>query len=361
MIDTETAVIDDKNAQLQFVLNQFDPEKNEGIWQEGIGKIYFIPRKAAAPTIVTCQVVGIVGTVIPAGSLVQDDSNNLYETMDEFTITSPSPMDLDFRCTVSGPIECPADHIHRIFSQISGWDTVGNEAVGITGNLEETRTAFERRRYDTVAKNAHGTISSLYGSVANLNDVISVAIEENDTSEPQVMRGVTVGPHGFFISVVGASNEDIAWSLYERKDGGCAMYGNTQVTIYVPTRTPTTRQPKMMTFNRPSNIRCQALVTIRIDPRTTAGNIDALIAQRIVDAWNGVGDYPRVEIGESVYASRFYCPLNAIDTPYYLVSVQLRRETAPGSGMFTDWADQFDATLDEYPTIVLADISVVGV
>ena len=116
IIDTETAVIDDKNAQLQFVLNQFDPEKNEGIWQEGIGKIYFITRKPATPTTVVCQVVGIVGTAIPAGALVQDENNVLYKTTAPFIITSPSPMNLTFTCTQGGPIICAANTVNRIFS-----------------------------------------------------------------------------------------------------------------------------------------------------------------------------------------------------------------------------------------------------
>lgn len=358
MIDTETAIVDDKNAQLQYVLNQFDPEKNEGIWQEGIGKIYFITRKSATKTTVVCQVVGIVGTVIPAGSLVQDDTNVLYATTADFTITTPSPMDLVFQCQTPGPVLCPAGSINRIYSQILGWDTVSNAAAGITGTNEETRMGFEKRRYDSVSKNAHGNVDAVRGAVANLDNVISVKIAHNRTGIPRTEDpithepwGVTVNEHSMFISVVGGTDLDVALAIWERIDGGCGQDGNTNVILYIPSPAGLDMLQEAITFNRPQTVEGFVQVTIK-DYTNTPGNIDDLIKQAVVDAWNGVGDALRVEIADTVYGLRFACPLNSLGG-FQLVSIFVSRDTA------TNFGESFSTTYDEFATISLQNVTVI--
>lgn len=358
IIDSETAIIDDKNAQLQFVLNQIDPEKSEGAWQEGVGKIYFITRDAAQPTIVTVQCVGIVGTVIPTGALVQDDSNRLYELIQGFIINTPSPISAEFRCQDPGPIECPADTIHRIVTQIPGWDTVTNTHAGIVGRNEETRASFEHKRYDTVAKNAHGNLSAVWSALANLDGVISVQMVENVLNVDKTIKGVLVHGHSFFISIVGGSPTDIAWTIYERKDGGCGYDGNTEVTILIPTFNAITTQPKVVRFNRPSQIRGAVRINIATNA-DTPGNIDDLMRDAIKRNWNGlVDEFPRVQIGDTVTAARFYPTCLEVEAGVYSL-IRIRVGRADNAGVVTSWGDAIGFSLNEFPSIQDEDIHVV--
>jgi hypothetical protein len=50
LIDSQTAAITEKDTELLYLCDQFDPAKNEGIFQDAIAKIYFLSRKAATPS-----------------------------------------------------------------------------------------------------------------------------------------------------------------------------------------------------------------------------------------------------------------------------------------------------------------------
>lgn len=46
LITSETAIVQDKNSQLLFLSNMFNPETAEGIYQDALAKIYFLTRQA---------------------------------------------------------------------------------------------------------------------------------------------------------------------------------------------------------------------------------------------------------------------------------------------------------------------------
>jgi uncharacterized phage protein gp47/JayE len=62
-----------KDSELVNLFNQFDPRVADGIFQDALGSIYFLQRKTAQSTVVTCQLTGLQGTVVPAGSMIQND------------------------------------------------------------------------------------------------------------------------------------------------------------------------------------------------------------------------------------------------------------------------------------------------
>jgi uncharacterized phage protein gp47/JayE len=330
LIDSITAIIDDKNAQLMFTLNQFDPEKNEGIWQEGIGKIYFITRKQGARTTVPCLITGIVGTTLPAGAKAMDRMGRIYELVDALEITVPSPIEATFAATEPGPVQCPRNTLDRIYKRINGWDTINNPDAGIPGTYPEARIEFERRRELCVAKNAHGNYEALYGAISDIPDVISVGLAENTDDEPRQMRGVTVPAHGFFISVVGGSNQDIAKVIYERKDGGSSLGGNTLEYVDVMQRVPGKIYRAPIRFNRPAMVPYDVRVMVKIYGAHQSTDLQSVLKQRVLDTSNGLYGEGALDIGDSVFASRFICPLNALKGPYRfdIIRVDVRRRAA---------------------------------
>ena len=46
LITSETAIVQDKNSQLLFLANMFNPETAEGIYQDALAKIYFLDPAA---------------------------------------------------------------------------------------------------------------------------------------------------------------------------------------------------------------------------------------------------------------------------------------------------------------------------
>src|ERR1700752_2152357 len=64
LVTSLTTIIADKNAQILELVNQMDPDTNDGAYQDAIARIYFLTRAAGAPTTVACLCVGAFGTVI---------------------------------------------------------------------------------------------------------------------------------------------------------------------------------------------------------------------------------------------------------------------------------------------------------
>lgn len=65
LITSETAIVQDKNSQLLFLANMFNPETATGVYQDALAKIYFLTRQPARSTVVPCVCTGLPGTVIP--------------------------------------------------------------------------------------------------------------------------------------------------------------------------------------------------------------------------------------------------------------------------------------------------------
>lgn len=148
LITSETAIVQDKNSQLLFLSNMFNPETAEGIYQDALAKIYFLTRQAARSTVVPCTCTGLPGTVIPgigseAPALAKDADGNILVCQTGGTIPQSGSIVLEFACQVPGPIEIRKGTVTTIVRTIPGWDTITN-ADGVTGQNVESRA---RRRY----------------------------------------------------------------------------------------------------------------------------------------------------------------------------------------------------------------------
>lgn len=356
ILDSEVAVIQDKNTQLMFVIDQWNPENAEGIYQDNICKIYFISRKAAQPTLVYADCTGLAMVKIPAGSLVEDTSGIRYQSYEDVIIPAGGVAErTKFTCLTEGPVQCPAGTLNKIVTRVSGWDTVSNPEPGVVGNFMESRITLEKRRKKSVTKNSRGNFESVLGEIYNIPDVVSADLAENYTDAAKTMKGVVVPAHSMYISVIGGSDLDVAEIIRRKKSGGCGLVGNTTVQVNFDSVTGRSRQQVEVAFNRPEFIACRVKVVIKVDPNKTVGNIIDLVRQTVFAAWNGQLELPRVEVADTVFASAFYCPVNKIPAVFDLVSIQLSRPDH-GSGTYTAWAESFSSTLDEYPALQLENV-----
>ena len=124
LIDAEVSEIEAKNAAMLFLANQFNPKVSSGRWQDGIGYIYFIERKLAEPSVVTCQLTGLNGTVIPYGALVGATSGYTLLCNRSVTIRADRTAETDFRCAEWGPIGFAPPSVNSIGTVSPGVGTV---------------------------------------------------------------------------------------------------------------------------------------------------------------------------------------------------------------------------------------------
>ncbi|KVS50708.1 hypothetical protein WK39_28010 [Burkholderia cepacia] len=350
-----TAIIGDKNSDVLEVANQVDPDLASGRWQDAIGRIYFLNRIAATGTVVTATCIGLVGAVIPAGSVAQDVNGYLYASTAAATIPSTGSVDVQFQCKTNGPIACPIGALATIYTAAQGWDRVTNATAGTPGQNVETRAAFEARRRLSVAVNAVNSVQSVYGAVLSVPNVLDAFVIDNPTGITK-LYGATkypLLPHSLFVSVVGGTPAAIAAAIWSKKAPGCDYNGNTSFAID-DTSYDQPQPQYAVTWMTPAPVQCYFAVQIQANDQLPA-NIGTLIQQAIVAAFNGEDGGVKARIGSTTYAGRYYAGVAATDPNVNIYEIALG--TAPLAVTQTS----LSFGIDQYPTLDPSNILVTQV
>lgn len=354
---SEAAIINDVNAQFALFVNQIDPDTAANFMQDAIGRIYFQERVPGLPTAVQVVCLGAVGTIIPLGMRVQDTSKNQYVCVQAGTIDGSGTVTLLFENVLLGPIPCPANTVTTIIGPApASLNTINNPSPGAVGANVESRTAFEFRREQSVALNAHGSISAIGAAVFEVPGVIDVLPLENVTNatitgaiggQPNPTAQPLVA-HSIYIAVVGGAPQDIGNAIFSKKNDGSNMNGNTTVTITdesvgVPFPTYT------YTYEIPANLAFKVAVQIQSNTGLPA-NIIALTQAAVVASFNGTDGSARVRTGGLVLAGKFYGPVSAIGPSVNVVQILIGTTTAT--------LTSFQAGIDQFPTLQASDVAV---
>ena len=353
LIDSQTAAIVNKDGEVLYLANQFSPLTAEGVWQDALGKIYFLTRQVQQASVAQCVCTGFPGTVIPAGALVKSEADGTFWSCDAaLSIPQSGTVTGQFTAQTTGPLEAGADTLTQIVTIVPGWDAVSNPAAATVGRDAETQAEFEARRYRSVAANARGSVNALYGAIADLDGVIDCVVLENTGSEPAEQWGVTIPGHSVWIAVIGGADAAIAQAVYSKKDAGCGTAGNTSVT-YQDTSLP--GQP-IYTYQieRPAPLAFAVRVTLRLTP-TTPQDIEQKIKDAVLADFNGAGPHDNLRVGtaQEVYASRFYCAVIGAGVQN-LVSIEL---AAPATG--GTWGPSVTVNADQSPVLDADNIQVI--
>lgn len=346
LIDGQTALIAEKDAEILYLGNSFDPQTATGVAQDALAKIYFLSRHVEEPTYVTCQCKGLQGTVIPYGAVVQDINGNIFYNIVPVTIPASGEISTLFRCSVYGAIEVGANAVNKIITVIPGWDSIDNMAAGVTGREVETQTEFESRRYNSVAKNSHGLAGSVEGTVGNIDGVVACRIEQNRGDTAVTKFGVTIPPHSVYLSVYGGEQQDIGYAMHTKIDAGCGTAGNTEVTI----TDETNGSEQTYFYEIPETVTMGVKVVIQ-RTNDTPTDIATLIKNAVVNNFNGLTSYERAKMGDKIFASRFYTDVISAGASN-LTSVEI---AYPASGTY---GDVVNIPLDEMPVMSVENVLV---
>ncbi|MDR1921526.1 MAG: baseplate J/gp47 family protein [Candidatus Adiutrix sp.] len=352
LIDAEVGEIEAKNADVLYLANQFNPRVAEGRWQDALGFIYFLTRKIDEPTVVACQLTGLNGTAIPYGALAQSADGFYLICNHAVTIGSNGAAETTFRCAQTGPIEIAPHSLRTIITTVAGWDSIDNAAAGVVGRDRETRAEFEARRFNSVAANAHGSVSALYGALADLNGVLDVRVLENIGPAPVVKYGVAVPGHGVTVCIYGGEDADIAEIIYRKKDAGCDTGGNANIVYEAADYSDAVYQYKIM---RPTPVNFWLKVVLGAGTSLTPA-LTAAIKTALVDDFygrNSASSNPRVGLAQTVYASRFYIAVMSLPDVRDLHSIQ----AALGAGA-SGYADVITINGNQEPVFSVDNITV---
>ena len=308
IIDAETLAITQKDAELAFLANMFNPKTARGIWQDALAEIYFIKRKKAVNSRCYCVLTGLNGTFIEKGSKIQSSADDTYwDLLETVTINDNSSVTALFECESEGAVIASPNTLTKIITTVAGWDTVNNSQAATVGTLEESQQAFEKRRYDSVALNSVGTIASVFSRVNQIDDVVGCYVIDNKTNVNKIIDDYLLKPHSIYVAVIGGSNQDIAEAIYRSLSAGCDYNGNTQITVV----DPHTHAKEKVTFMRPTQQ--NVYIKVNVFDKDLPDDYENLIKNAVISNFYGQDEQieiageavTRAIMGQDIYASRF--------------------------------------------------------
>lgn len=351
LASSTTAIIGEANNTFALFVNQINPDFADGFMQDAIARIYFLNRKPSLPTVVQCDCTGAVGAVIPVGSKAKDTNGNIYISTSIGIIPISGTVSIPFQNIVNGPVNTPANTLTKIYQSVSGWNTVNNPSNGVAGAYVETRADFSYRRQNSVALNAHGSMQSIYAAVFNMPNVVDVYAYENNTNAVVNIGSTNYPtlPHSIYVAVSGGLSTDIANAIWFKKDNGCDYNGNTSVVVTDNINYSIPYPSYNVKYQIPTSLPVLFAIQITNNPLLPS-NIVTLIQNAIVNAFIGADGGARARIGSTIFASRFYAPINLVNSNVSILSVLL--------GVASPTLNSITVGVDQFPTVVAANISV---
>ena len=202
--------IQNENTVTLITSQIYNPNYSSGEFLDSLCSWNSIKRQSATQSIVTCQLTGQAGTIIPANTQVISIYNDVFYAQSAITLDGSGNGTGNFLSIDFGSINCNAGAINRILQPISGWDTVNNSVFGTPGELTQTDTSLRFKRRYNLGVNSTGSIIAMNSNLGNTQNILDFIVINNGTSVPLVSRGVTVPVGGIYISVYAPNIDNIS-------------------------------------------------------------------------------------------------------------------------------------------------------
>jgi len=335
-------------AMAQIIAN-VDPMTSSGVYQDALGRIYFLTRQAATFATVQAVVTGTPGATLPAGSqAVSSDGSIWATTADAVYSSGPGTASVTFQALVAGSVPAAGVNDLKIYQAVPNWVAVSNSAGSTPGTDTENRVEFETRRAASVQIGGVGQAANVRAAVANVTGVTDLFVYNNG-GDTAINYGVTSYPipaHSIAISVTGGSNADIAAAINSKLDCGCGMSTvgglGTLVTVNVQDTVnyvaPYPTYP--VRFIRPANTNIYITVNVAnlsTLPADYINQVQTAVAAAFASGFtsnDGTIVVSRARIGGQIIAAEFAAPILALGniTP---VTLFIGTSPAPASSAST--------------------------
>lgn len=265
LISTEVlarTAVADNNAQ---VANQINPDIAGGVFLQALMALLGSFTTAGSPSIVLATITGIASTVIPAGSQAADSATGaLFATTIDVVIPAEGTLlNVEFQSVEIGPIPCAAGNLTQIVNGVLGWETVTNPASGTPGTLDLSDNQIRTLRKNTLAANGMGFAQAISSDLYLTTGVTSLTFRENTSDDPGTIDGVLMVPHSLYTCVAGtASSIDIATTITNSKNGGCAYNNGLGIQQSQVVTNAYSGQNITVLFDRPSTVTVAIRVTV---------------------------------------------------------------------------------------------------
>lgn len=182
----------------------------------------------AAYSTTPLTLIGVNGTVIPAGSLVGiTGTTTTFATNAEATIAGGTAS-VAATATTTGALTAPAGTLTVIKTPVAGWTSVTNAADALVGRDAETDALFRSRRATTLDLAQGGPVAALRARVAAVTGVTFAGVKENRTDTTD---GAGLPAHSYQVTVIGGADADVAAAIWAGKSPGMATSGTSSAAV----------------------------------------------------------------------------------------------------------------------------------
>ncbi len=331
------------------VANQINPNLAGGVFLDAIWALTGGQRIAATYSVVpNVQLIGLSGTVVPAGSQASLEDGTVFASVSEVTLDDTGNAYVDFQAVTTGPIAVNANALSQIVTAVLGWDSIVNANPATLGRTEETDLASRLRRKNTLSTQnvalPEAIISGLYGTT----NVKSLTFRENYTNADATIDGIFLLARSIYVCVDGGSDADVAATLLEHKSLGCNWNGTTSVD----TVDPASGQTYTVKFDRPTAVPVQARLSVR--NLSSLIDVQTAVRQAILDFASGLIDgEPGFTVGSSVSAFELAGAVNRQNPGIYVQKCEISLTST------TVWStDEIAIALNQIATIAIGNIEV---
>jgi uncharacterized phage protein gp47/JayE len=334
------------------VANQINPNLAGGVFLDAIWALTGGQRIAANYSVIPgVHLLGLPGTVVPAGSQASLTDGTLFASVSAVTLDGGGNGYVDFQAVETGPIAANVGALTQIVTAVLGWDQVTNPTAATPGRSEESDLASRMRRKNTLSLQnvalPDAITSALYGTL----NVRSLTFRENYTNAAATIDGIYLLANSVWACVDGGTDADVAAALLAHKSLGANWNGAVTVNL----TDPASGQTYPVKFDRPTDIPVKARVTVRNLSALT--DVPAAVRQAIVDYAAGLQDgKPGFVVGASVSSFELAGAINRQAPGIYVQNCEISLVTP------TSWVvGQIAIALDEIASIVSGNIEVIVV
>ncbi|VFR54620.1 FIG00643583: hypothetical protein [plant metagenome] len=272
------SAIHDANSAALATYNAFSPATAVGEALSRNVRINGIRRAAHSYATVDVRIVGVVGTTLVNGIVIDADQRQ-WRLPPQVVIPASGDVTVTATCSVPGAITAAPGTLSRIGTPTLGWQSVSNPAPATPGAAVETDAALRLRQATSVALPSRTVLEGIVGAVAAIEGVARYAAYENDTNATDA-NGIPA--HSLALVVDGGDGQRIAEAIARKKTPGAGTYGSSTESV-----SDMYGRPITIRYFRPTPVPVTVAVTLKALPGYTTA-IGDQIRQAVAEAVNSV-------------------------------------------------------------------------
>ena len=299
---------------------------------------------------------------ISSGTTVQTDSNNpvRFETTESVILEQGTvKQTVEVEAVDPGPDgNVGPNAIEVMPDPPTGVEEVANPEKTIGGSDEETDDELRQRAKNELGAGSRASAPALVNSVSRLDDVTSVSIFVNDSSDDNTVDG-GLPDHSFELVINGGLNDEIADAILETKAAGDNAYAGVNGTAASGIAELPNGQEMEIEFSRPDEVK------IYVDVEVEVTDLDAIneddVTDSIVTYIGGLlssgNEVDGLGVGEDVIHGEIEYAIRENESVYDVPSLLIDTSDPPEQTTNLSIADSSVATADGTDTSITVTLT----